>query len=356
MWKEWNNMDNLVSIIVPIYNTEKYLEKCIKSLLMQSYQKLEIILVNDGSTDNSKEICEKYARNDKRILIVNKRNEGLELARKSGYQKATGEYIMHVDSDDYLPLNAVRILVENAEKENADIVIGNITRVIGNYGIVKKMYRSIPKCLITHEEMVKNYYISFFGVNILPVNVCGKLYRKAFLDSQNIRNIGLTHGEDLCYNIQVFPYARKTIIVDNNVYFYRWGGMTSQMNETLFEDARKAYRLKKEMLQKFEVEKGKYFIAVELKNFFVTYLESFFIYTQMDKSIIEPYIYKALCSDEMQDALRNLTEKEKAKEIVTLMLENNVEKLIELIYPQAIEKKRRRKYKHLISKCLYKFL
>lgn len=268
---------NKVSIIVPVYNTEKYLEKCIDSLVQQSYENLEIILVNDGSTDKSLLICKAFERKDDRIKVLNKQNSGVELARKSGYQKATGEFIMYVDSDDYLPLNAVKILLDSVLEENADIIIGNITRIIGNRGFIKKVYKCIPECIISQKEMMDQYYISFFGVNILPVNMCGNLYRKSFLESVKIKSTGLTHGEDLCYNIQIFPYASKTVVLEKNVYFYRWGGMTSNMNKTLFDDARKAYRLKSEMLNKFEVKRGEYFIAVELKNFF-NYIFGVFYY------------------------------------------------------------------------------
>lgn len=349
-------MNCLVSVIVPIYNTEKYLKKCVNSLLRQTYTELEIILVNDGSTDNSQLICEKFQKEDKRIIILNKENEGLELARKSGYKIATGKYIIHVDSDDYLPTDAIEVLVCKAEKENADIVIGNATRIIGNKGIIKKIYKPVPECSISRKEMLDKYYISFFGVNILPVSMWGKLYKKEFLEKIEIKNIGLMHGEDICYNIQVFPYAQKIVVIENSVYYYRWGGMTSKMNYKLFDDARIAYRLKLEMLQKFPVEKAECFIAVELKNFLLTYIESFFIYTQKDKKEIEKYISRALQTEEMQDALKKFPEKDKAKEIIQIMMNGNIERLIEVVYPEAMKKKKRRKYKYWISKCLYKFL
>lgn len=349
-------MKSLVSIIVPVYNAEKFLNKCINSLIRQTYKKVEIILVNDGSLDTSLKICGEFKNKDERVQVYNKENEGVELARDDGYKMAKGKYVVFVDSDDYLPLDAIEVMVDRAEKEEADIVIGNMMRIIGNHGFVKRTYKSLPECVITHEEMMEKYYLSFFGVNILPVTMCAKLYRKEFLDGIQIKKTGLKHGEDLCFNMQIFPHASRTVIMDNVVYFYRWGGMTSKMNKTLFDNARKVYRYKKEMLQKFKVNRGEYYIAVELKNFLVTYVEAYIIYTQMNKKEIEAYIGSALQSEEMQDALKNLTEKEKSMEIVRLMENGNVAGLVQYIYPQAIQKKKRRKYKYLASKCLYRLL
>ena len=104
-------MNKLVSIIVPIYNTEKYLERCIDSLINQTYKNIEIILINDGSTDNSINILKKYKKIDTRIKIIDKKNEGPNIARKTGLENADGNYIMFVDSDDYIHPNTVEILV-----------------------------------------------------------------------------------------------------------------------------------------------------------------------------------------------------------------------------------------------------
>lgn len=110
-----------ISIIVPVYNVEKYLAKCIDSLLAQTYTNLEIILVNDGSCDNSLSICEQYARQDSRIVIVDKLNGGLSSARNAGLDKASGDYVGFVDSDDYVDKNMFEVLVSNMEKYDASV-------------------------------------------------------------------------------------------------------------------------------------------------------------------------------------------------------------------------------------------
>ena len=114
-----------ISVVVPIYNVEKYLPECIESVQNQSYMNLEIILVDDGSPDNSGKIADEYAKKDGRIKVIHKKNGGLSDARNAGIEVATGDYIMFLDSDDLLTADACKVLEEKIEKENADYVIGN---------------------------------------------------------------------------------------------------------------------------------------------------------------------------------------------------------------------------------------
>ena len=114
-------MGNLISIIVAIYNVDQYLEQCIDSIINQSYKNLEIILVNDGSTDNSKNICDYYSEIDKRIKVVHKKNGGVSSARNTGIDIATGDYIAFVDSDDYLELNMYETMINNLEQNQCDM-------------------------------------------------------------------------------------------------------------------------------------------------------------------------------------------------------------------------------------------
>jgi glycosyltransferase involved in cell wall biosynthesis len=119
-------MNDLVSIIVPVYNTAYYLPKCIKSMLNQTYHNIEIILVDDGSTDKSATICDKYAKRDKRIRVIHKKNGGVSSARNTGIENATGRYIMFVDSDDWLPLNAVESLHKAILFNDGDFCTGRV--------------------------------------------------------------------------------------------------------------------------------------------------------------------------------------------------------------------------------------
>lgn len=116
-------MNKKISVIVAVYNTEKYIEKCLRSLLNQTYQNLEIIVVDDGSTDNSKEVLKKYSHNDKIKLIYNKKNSGLSYSRNVGLENATGDYIGYIDSDDYVDLDYYEKLIQAIIENKADIAI-----------------------------------------------------------------------------------------------------------------------------------------------------------------------------------------------------------------------------------------
>ena len=114
-------MKDKVSVVVPIYNVEKYLPKCIETIQTQSYENLEIILVNDGSTDSCLKICEKYKKDDERIIIVNKKNGGLSDARNYGIEKATGKWITFIDSDDYVEKDYIETLINLSNSDDYDV-------------------------------------------------------------------------------------------------------------------------------------------------------------------------------------------------------------------------------------------
>ena len=122
-------MSQKVSIVIPIYNVEKYLDRCIKSVVNQTYSNLEIILVDDGSTDSSGSLCDLWAKNDKRIYVIHKQNAGLGMARNSGLELSTGEYIFFLDSDDYVDVTLVEKCLKKANEYDADVVIYGRTNV-----------------------------------------------------------------------------------------------------------------------------------------------------------------------------------------------------------------------------------
>ena len=246
----------------------KWLPQCLDSVLGQDYKSIEVILVNDASTDNSLDVCKRYAGKDNRIIIINKlQNEGLELARKSGYKSAKGEYVMHIDADDWLDHSQViSTMYRNAEDTGADYVEIGMQRVLDRHKwIVKKCVASTP-LLIEQPDLFNKYYLSFFGVNILSVNIWGKLYRKSILDKADIKLIGLYMSDDLSYNMQLFPYLNKICILNEVGYNYRYGGMTSKYNPLFFPDAKKLYLLKEELIDKYQYYKAHDWIRFELKN------------------------------------------------------------------------------------------
>lgn len=235
---------NKVSVIVPIYNKEKELKKCLKSIIKQTYQNLEIILINDGSTDKSLEVCEQYAKSDKRIKVISKINEGVDLARHAGIKKCTGDYVTFVDSDDSLIKNAIELLVKALEKTNSDISCGNVVRTIGKYHLIKKKVVNFSEeKVITHDEFIDEYLKSFCGWGRMPISMWAKLYKRHLII--NITPTKLKYGEDLCFNLQAMLNASKVVQITNYIYEYSWGGVTSYVNENkIFSDALKQYEYK----------------------------------------------------------------------------------------------------------------
>lgn len=258
----------MISVIVPVYNVERYVGKCIKSIISQSFRNIEIILVNDNSTDNSLCICKKYANIDKRIIIINKiKNEGLENARYSGYLAAKGKYVIHIDSDDWLNNTFVlEQMYQKAEDTNADYVEIGIQRVMGHHLHFKKASSSEVIGLVEIPDLFTKYYLSFFGVNILAVNIWGKLYRKSVLDKANLKPIGIVMGEDLAFNIRLFPFLTRIYILDSIGYNYRFGGMTSRYNPRLLPDLKRLYYLKENLIEQYHYNIASNFIRIELKN------------------------------------------------------------------------------------------
>ncbi|MDA3769093.1 glycosyltransferase family 2 protein [Streptococcus thermophilus] len=131
-----------ISVIVPVYNVESYLERCINSLLNQTYSNLEIILIDDGSTDRSGQICDQYKNRDE-FVVIHKENAGLGMARNTGLDVATGKYIIFVDSDDYIDNNMIQSLYEEIQKTSSDTCIGGFKRVYANHSDVFKT--ELPK-------------------------------------------------------------------------------------------------------------------------------------------------------------------------------------------------------------------
>lgn len=216
-----------VSVIVPIYNAEVFLSSTIKSIQNQTYSNLEIILVNDCSTDNSLRICKDFAKLDTRIKIIDKKNnEGVDYARFSGFNVMTGNYVTFLDADDNLCNNAVATWLDIFDKYEVDIVYGNMCRVFSKKFNIKrnlKLDKRYTDRVISNTEKEK-LVISFFGVNIVPVNLCGNLFKRSLFECP-LEKSGLKFGEDLLIGLQLYNRANSIYVTScKPVYLYRWGG------------------------------------------------------------------------------------------------------------------------------------
>lgn len=205
-----------VSIIVPIYNVENFLDECLSSLVGQSYDNIEIICVNDGSTDSSAEILEKWVQKDHRIKVLTQSNRGISVARNNGLKHAEGAYIMFVDADDALHPQAVELCLDLAKKENADVVNFNFQRVSANHWPQNEMIKSSVPYKTTNHPL--NLCLRKHPWEV-GVNVWSKLFKR-----QVLHNLWFVPGikyEDYPYIIALFSRRMKSVVVKATLYFYR---------------------------------------------------------------------------------------------------------------------------------------
>lgn len=201
-------MNPLISIIIPVYNIEKHIGKCIKSCIHQTYTNTEIIIINDGSTDNSLHIINSFISKDKRIKTITKKNEGLLAARVTGITTAKGLYILHVDGDDFLPFNAIELLYKKAQATNALYVKGAATHINENGSFISSLSISEPNNFL-NDIITKHYW-----------SICGCLIHKSLYNNFSI-NTSLSIGEDLITTLYLLSQKRcVTSYTNESVYMY----------------------------------------------------------------------------------------------------------------------------------------
>ena len=201
-------MDKLISIIVPVYNVEQYIKRCLDSISRQTYKKIEIIIIDDGSKDASADICERCAMADSRIIFIKKENEGAGYTRNIGIDVAKGDYIFFVDSDDYIMPNCIERLLKVALEENADIVKCSwIEGKEDNYNVIpkKKKYKIYSN-------------IHAFYTREMNIAVHGKLYRNSIIG--DIRYPKETTYDDEFFTYKLIYNASKIVILDEPYYYY----------------------------------------------------------------------------------------------------------------------------------------
>lgn len=209
------NVDYLISIIVPVYKVENELRRCVKSLLNQSYKKLEIILVDDGSPDQCPMICDEFEKLDTRVKVIHKENGGLSDARNFGLKESTGDYILFVDSDDYIKEEACYLFSKYFEAK-VDIIVGNAT-VYENGKIKHEKHTNLVSERVYNSE---DYLIAAISANEWYAPVCYNLYNREFLIKNNLYfKKGILH-EDMEYLPRVFLTAKRIMYLDFEFYQY----------------------------------------------------------------------------------------------------------------------------------------
>lgn len=314
-------MKDVISIIVPVYNVELYLEECLSSIINQTYSNLEIIVVNDGSTDGSSKILEEFADNDKRICVIEEHHVGASMARNKGIYLAKGEYIYFVDSDDFIEKNTIEIFYNTCVIKESDIVIGNVLNYFQDGRRVRFFHRSEKLNNITltgkqcFVELMKND--SFFPMPFLYF-----VKKKFLLDNQLYFEEGIVYEDEL-WSLKAILSAKHISLIDSYHYLYR------QREGSVMESTDKELRLISfyVVVKNIHLYISNYFEEKEIlgyayikifrlfhdmmslqydfyqTNTYITYFSNLLIvvYSKM------PYYHQKICLNWYQSAMRKMT-------------------------------------------------
>lgn len=222
----------LVSIIVPVYNVEDYLEECVRSVLEQTYRNFELLLVNDGSKDGSGALCDRLAAEDPRIRVIHKENEGVSTTRNRGIDESKGDFIVFVDSDDLIMPDMLRKMVRAITKHQTDLAICGFQRFREGW---RQNYRLSPYSLVimqSQQELISVYKKP--NTNMFGISIWAKMYRADIIRSHNIRfQTDISYEEDCCFNIDYFHHIQSAAVLRDCFYRYR------QMEQSLSKGYRK---------------------------------------------------------------------------------------------------------------------
>ena len=217
-------MSELISVIVPVYNAEQYIEHCIESILKQTYRNFELILVNDGSKDNSLELCKAYANKDQRIKVFDRENGGASAARNTGLLQMKGTYVVFVDSDDYIARNYIENLYLSAKLGDYDIVQCNLSRTTN-------MLQTCGEVTFQSSDVREIQKIEALNHRLYMVSVCGKIYASHIFEDFQFKE-GIIYEDDASYYIFV-DRAKKIALLNETLYYYFMSDNSVMRNEAV---------------------------------------------------------------------------------------------------------------------------
>lgn len=303
-----NTIEKKVSVIIPVYNAEKHITRCVESLLNQTLKECEFIFINDGSTDSSRKIIERYSQLDNRIKLINKENEGVSIARNIGLHYSIGKYIGFVDADDYVEADMYRILYEAAVKDDCDTVISNFEIEIDGEKIITRY--PFPVDVILQREYIEEellpYYVRYENLN----TACNKIYRRKLINEKKIRfpeKIEL--GEDALFNINFFAEIASTKYLDYIGYHYvevKGSATRNIANKDYFGRALEVYKqeLPKVYVDRIGQAKVKILKSQKLVDSLISYIH---IYLRPCKSFNfrnrYKYVKNMVCNKKVKEAL-----------------------------------------------------
>lgn len=289
----------IISVIVPVYKVEKYLEKCADSIINQTYKNLEIILVDDGSPDNCGKICDEYANKDKRIKVIHKKNEGVSVARNCGIENSHGKWISFVDADDYIEENYFEILLSEIQKDSADFIMCGYNRIYNEKNKIEKINCTNKKedgdskKLLEKALNVQTSY-GFCHMKLINANI---------IKNNNIKfNPELEVAEDAFFIIELSKYINKFLFIGIPLYNYRFNpnSVVRKYDDNYCNKYLKSMKLIKKYIMNNYAENEK--ILQEMENFIVYHVLLIAVNYSFNKenkknAISEMNQFKKLCNE-----------------------------------------------------------
>ena len=310
-WRKMRTQTKKVSVIIPVYNAEKYIRKTLDSVLAQSYPDREILLVENGCEDQSSEILLEYAGKHDEIKILNCPDRGAGIARNMGLEQAAGEYILFVDADDYLPDTGIlEKYVKAADQTEVDVVVSNYARLWEERILPAVKHSAFSVYSPSSEEF---RFRGFFGNGTLSY-VWGRLYRRSFLTQNQIMFTNLTYAEDKLFNMECYICGARYLFLEDIGYIYRRNkeSISWQYHEDATENWLKMAHLLAERLE--EKQSLEYENMIWYTVFFAVFFDSKMEYVQRRKSVFSiRKILKRYHRDELgREAFKKLSDRKHA--------------------------------------------
>lgn len=354
------NITECISIIVPVYNCEKYIAKCIKSIQKQTYQNWNLILVDDGSVDSSRQICDQFAGKDNRITVIHQINKGSVEARKAGVLSLAAQknpWIMMCDADDTMPADALEKLYCAAKKYGAEMVVGQTVRMFKGVYLPSKWKSPCfqiqePK-LYNHQQIIDELFISYFGITNFPVTLYAKLYRTEQLTRAiDFAPVVRFMGDDLSVSIRITPEVKNLVVIPDVVYNYRIGGGTSKFMPYMMDDFARLYTYKRQFAEKYPMPQDvQFYMDVELMNTTKSHFLQCLTNGGFTEAQLVEEVKKVMVMPQVKQASGNLAGSgRKIAEYAENLLNGNIEPVVRLAYETRAANRKRELFKRVLQK------
>lgn len=239
-----------ISVILPVYNVEKYLDRCLKTIVEQTLEEIEIIIIDDGSTDNCPKLCDEWSKKDNRIKVIHKKNEGLGIARNTGIENATGKYVCFFDSDDYVKLDTLEKAYEKIEKERADVCYFGFEKISRTGETIKKIVPNTPKIIYEDKDVQDEFLINLISKNSakdmnLWMSAWDSIFSLDLIKKINWKFVSEREiiSEDIYSLLYLYKYVRKVVIIKESLYCYctNANSLTHTYRKDRFEKIKRFY-------------------------------------------------------------------------------------------------------------------